>query len=126
MSWHGHRSRVQSCRATRRPVPGQGSGGDRGVGDERWCRPLTIPKTKTKPEIFTFGPGTTPEVWQRLDWTSITTIAFAGPAPRDLVCDAHRRGVRVVVLTGLMPEAAITTPGWRRQGEYRHRGVWHR
>ena len=88
--------------------PHSASAVDCPCGDERWCRPLTIPKSKTTQEILAFDPGTAPEVWQRLDWSSITTIAFAGPAPRDLVCDAHRRGVRVVVLTGLMPEANDT------------------
>jgi hypothetical protein len=73
-------------------------------GDGRWCKPLTTPKSSK--EVYAFDPGTTLEVWHALDWSSITTIAFAGSAPRHLVCDAHRRGVRAVVLTGLMPEAA--------------------
>ena len=76
-------------------------------GDPGLCRPLKAAPSG-RPEVYAFDPGTSQEVWQHLDWSSITTIAFAGPAPIELVCDAHRRGVRAVVLTGLMPEANAT------------------
>ena len=73
-------------------------------GDASLCEPLRTPKAKS--EVFAFlypVPSRASASWQLMDWAHITTVCFCGSAPRDLVCDAHRRGVRAVTMTSLSP-----------------------
>jgi hypothetical protein len=62
------------------------------------CAPLTA---RPPHEVWGFAPGYGPK-WQQLDWSALTTIAMPGGddahyAHPQLLCEAHARGVRILV-----------------------------
>ncbi|XP_054757207.2 di-N-acetylchitobiase-like [Lytechinus pictus] len=63
--------------------------------DPSWCD--TIKTTRSK-EIYLFSVSS--HNWQHYDWDHITTIAMFGYYDPKLMCFAHSKGVRVVVLGG--------------------------
>ncbi|RWS07308.1 Di-N-acetylchitobiase-like protein [Dinothrombium tinctorium] len=48
--------------------------------------------------VFTFVLPVNRSVWQKFNWNKLTTIALAGFVDRELICHAHRKGVRVVFI----------------------------
>ncbi|KAJ7380314.1 hypothetical protein OS493_011036 [Desmophyllum pertusum] len=59
--------------------------------DPSLCEPIARPQGK---EFLMFS--TKPNVWRKYDWTKVTTIALFRPWDDELMCEAHKRGVRVV------------------------------
>ena len=73
-------------------------------GEASLCEPVRTAKPKREIYAFLYPvPSLSSASWQRMDWKQITTVCFCGHAPRDLVCDAHRRGARAVTMTWLAP-----------------------
>ena len=70
--------------------------------DPALCEPVSGPPLRSK-EIFGFGTGS-PEPTD-LDWSRVTTIAWAG-ANTTVTCLAHRHGVRIV-LAAPSPESVF-------------------
>lgn len=60
-------------------------------------------------EVFAFVLKCDINIWSKFDWTRLTTVALAGFYEADLVCHAHRNGVKVVKL-GDIPTSDLPNP----------------
>ena len=50
------------------------------------------------PQVFAFVVKCDSSVWGKFNWSKLTTVALANFYDAELVCHAHRHGVRVVKL----------------------------
>ncbi|XP_068208178.1 di-N-acetylchitobiase-like [Palaemon carinicauda] len=60
-------------------------------------------------EVFAFVLKCDISIWSKFNWTRLTTIAIAGFYDADLVCHAHRNGVKVVKL-GFISTSDLPNP----------------
>ncbi|XP_015766784.1 PREDICTED: di-N-acetylchitobiase-like [Acropora digitifera] len=67
--------------------------------DEALCEPISRPPGR---EFFMFSSK--PNVWKKYDWAKVTTIALFRPWDDELMCEAHKKGVRVVLAANFPTE----------------------
>ncbi|KAJ8300284.1 hypothetical protein KUTeg_021803 [Tegillarca granosa] len=48
--------------------------------------------------IFIFSLNNKPEIWSKYNWTKITTIVMVGYVSPEVMCFAHKHGVRAVII----------------------------
>ncbi|DAZ95163.1 TPA: LOW QUALITY PROTEIN: hypothetical protein N0F65_012417, partial [Lagenidium giganteum] len=63
-------------------------------GSEELCLPVHWKQRVKKKELFAFSITNTSQ-WQHYDWEHLTTVAWN--EDKDLLCHAHKHGVRVVI-----------------------------
>ncbi|ESO97904.1 hypothetical protein LOTGIDRAFT_209107 [Lottia gigantea] len=59
------------------------------------CEPI---KNTTRKEVFIFSLSEEKEVWSKYDYNKVTTVVMVGYHNDELMCHAHGKGVRVVMI----------------------------
>ena len=83
--------------------------------EQRFCRPLTTPVLRRR-EVFPFlgaasGESNLSTQFQHMPWPLVTTLAW-GPTD-ELLCEAHRRNIRVVSAGGGIGPADLANASGR-------------
>ncbi|KAG6592743.1 putative Di-N-acetylchitobiase [Phytophthora cinnamomi] len=86
---HDDRARLRSCPCRERPDSDEQLSSFASL-----CLPVDFAGKKPRKEVFAFSVATD-ERWKHYDWDQLTTVAWN--EDKDLLCHAHRKGVKIVV-----------------------------